>query len=236
MVVEATWLHRRRKLRPKRARPAFPSPQALFHSPPRHLSSLPLQEHLRGGVDLTHVERPVSGASSPGASAFKLPGFPAAPLPPPDTVSSSVLPQGEGEQGEGRSHCPGWPCSPPHPLACAGAQASLPQSSRTLPAESLLGVLLGPPRAQAASHEASKAVRRTREGASRDAGWWAPKAQAPVGVFTALDAKGNVCVWGPPRGSCWSSAPFLPGGWWSWLLPWFVFRSSPAPCWWGYTR
>lgn len=91
MGVEATWLHRCRKLRPKQARPAFPSPQALFHSLPRHLSSLPLQEHLRGGVDLTHVERPVSGASSPGASAFKLPGFPAPPLPPPDTVFSSVL-------------------------------------------------------------------------------------------------------------------------------------------------
>jgi len=194
---------------------SLPQPAGPVLYRPPHLCSLPLQEHLRDGVDLTQVKKPASGASSPGASAFKLPDFPAPPfLPAPRQHCVLICAPGRVRVSRERA-------DPnvqdglgllPNPLACAGAQASLPPSSHTLPAESLLGVLLGPLRAQAASHEASKAVRRTQEGDSRDAGWWAPKAQAPVGVFTAFDARGNVCIWGQPRRSCWSSAPFLPGG------------------------
>lgn len=86
-VVEAKRLHRCRKPRPERARPAFPSPQALFHSPPPHLPFLSFQEQWRDGVDLTQVKRPGSGALSPGASAFQVSRLPC-PHPPPPTFSS----------------------------------------------------------------------------------------------------------------------------------------------------
>ena len=95
-------------------------------------------------------------------------------------------------------------------LARPGAPASLPPSSQALPAVSLLGVLLGPPRA---SHEASQATRRAREGDGGDAGRWAPRAQAPRGCPRPLTPKGAsapgvspAALPGPPR------RPYLVGG------------------------
>mgnify|MGYP007134186629 CR=1 FL=1 len=116
---------------------SLPQPAGPVLYRPPHLCSLPLQEHLRDGVDLTQVKKPASGASSPGASAFKLPDFPAPPfLPAPRQHCVLICAPGRVRVSRERA-------DPnvqdglgllPNPLACAGAQASLPPSSHTLPA------------------------------------------------------------------------------------------------------
>lgn len=155
-VVEAKRLHRCRKPRPERARPAFPSPQALFHSPPPHLPFLSFQEQWRDGVDLTQVKRPGSGALSPGASAFQVSRLPCPhPHPPPSHLCSG---QDEGERGEGRPQCPGWPRSPPcpHPGLSRGpglSPAVLPGPACSVPPGSAPGASMGLSRGQRSSQE-----------------------------------------------------------------------------------
>lgn len=160
-------------------------------------------------MDLTQVKRPGSGALSPGALAFQVSRLPCPPPPTHVLICAPGRMRVSGEKADPNVQ-DGLALLPAPTPARPGAPASLPPSSQALPAVSLLGVLLGPPRA---SHEASQAARRAWEGDGGDAGRWAPRAQAPRGCPQPLTPKGAsapgvspAALPGPPR------RPYLVGG------------------------
>lgn len=149
-LVEATRLHRCRKLRPKRVRPAFPSLQALFRTPPPSFLSPPpgASEGWRGSHpgEEACIWGFESWCLSFQASRLHCPAPP--PCFPPTLCSHLCSRQGEGERGEGRPQCPGWPRSPPHPPGlCRGPGLSptvLPHPACGVPPGSAPGASTGP--------------------------------------------------------------------------------------------